>query len=323
MTTTASKTATTPALQIRGVTKTFDRITALDDVTFDVPRGSISGLLGPNGAGKTTLFSIIASFLHADAGRIQVLGVDIAHISQLQGRMTILPQDARFQRNVPIVEQLAFLRMLDGSSRAVAEDEVRHTLDLVGLSEYAHRGVHALSHGMIKRMGIAQAFLGEPEVILLDEPTAGLDPQNAKQIRDLIQHLQQLRGATTVISSHNLLEIQDLCDHVAILDEGALISCGTVDEVTGAGRSLDVKLSRALTDGEQDQLKALAEVVSIEAKGSNRYVLSLELTATSDADAVTAKLLRALLDLGVTPRGVATGSTLEEFFLRVTAKAGA
>ena len=109
---------TEPALRIDNLCKRFDDIAALDGVTFEVPAGSIFGLLGPNGAGKTTLFSIAAGFLAADSGSLRVLGTDISHIAELQGRMTILPQDAAFQRNVPILEQLVFLRRLDGSDTA-------------------------------------------------------------------------------------------------------------------------------------------------------------------------------------------------------------
>src|SRR5262245_47557705 len=221
-----------PALRIQNLAKAFGKTKALDDVSFDVPAGSIFGLLGPNGAGKTTLFSIAAGFLRADAGQLRVLGTDIAHVAELQGRMTILPQDASFQRNVPIMEQLMFFRRLDGSDPATAEREVIEAMEKVGIAEYRKRGVHALSHGMLKRLGIAQAFLGNPEVILLDEPTSGLDPQNARQIRDLVRQLQQEHRVTTVISSHNLAEIQELCDHVAILDKGVLRVAGPVEVIT-------------------------------------------------------------------------------------------
>ncbi len=305
---------TEPALCIRDLSKRFDQTKALDAVSFDVPQGSIFGLLGPNGAGKTTLFSIAAGFLSADAGSLRVLGVDIAHVAELQGRMTILPQDASFQKNVPILEQLAFLRQLDGSDRKTAEREVTEALELVGIAEYKKRGIHALSHGMLKRMGIAQAFLGQPEVILLDEPTSGLDPKNARQIRDLVRELQQRRQVTTVISSHNLAEIQELCDHVAILDHGRVMAAGAVDEITRAGRRLDLELPRELTADERARLGALAGVQAIEAKAARRYRLLL---ADGD-DQVVIAALRLLLDAGIAPRNVTTANSLEEFFLSVT-----
>ncbi|MBX3463209.1 MAG: ABC transporter ATP-binding protein [Planctomycetes bacterium] len=308
---------TEPAIRIRDLSKSFDRTKALDAVGFDVPVGSIFGLLGPNGAGKTTLFSIAAGFLRADSGSLRVLGVDIARVADLQGRMTILPQDASFQRNVPILEQLAFLRQLDGSDRATAEREVTEALELVGIAEYRKRGIHALSHGMLKRMGIAQAFLGQPEVILLDEPTSGLDPQNARQIRDLVRDLQRSRQVTTLISSHNLAEIQELCDHVAILDRGLVKAAGPVAEITRQGRMLEVELPRELTAAEQARLGEVPGVAAVEVRAPRRYRWSL----AADGDEVVIAVLRALLDLGLAPRNVSAGNSLEEYFLAVTGDA--
>lgn len=307
------------ALSIANLTKTFDRSTkALDDVGFDVPTGSIFGLLGPNGAGKTTLFSIAAGFLAADSGTIRVLDTDVEHISQLQGRMTILPQDAAFQRNVPILEQLLFFRLLDGQDRDIAEKEVIEALEKVGIADQRKRGIHALSHGMLKRMGIAQAFLGSPELIVLDEPTSGLDPQNARQIRDLIVELQQSRNVTTIISSHNLLEIQEMCDHVAILDKGKVKAAGSVDEITREGHMIEVETSRPLADGELAALGALNGVSVVADRGPRRYRVTLALAPAQSADEVIAAVLRRLLDDGVTPRALSEGNSLEEFFLQVT-----
>jgi ABC-type multidrug transport system ATPase subunit len=276
--------------------------------------------VGPNGAGKTTLFSLVASFLRPDAGRIEVLGIDVRRIAELRGRLTILPQDAQFQRNVPILEQLVFFRLLDGKTRAEAEEEVKKTLARVGLENQEKRGIHSLSHGMLKRLGIAQAFLGEPEVILLDEPTSGLDPQNARQIRDLIVELRP--RATTVISSHNLAEIQDLCDHVAILDLGKLVTVGSMADLTRSGKELDLELSRDLTEAERAALGSLPGVETVTAKGPGRYTLSLQLAADLDMEAVTGAVLRRLLELGLTPRRLSEGRSLEAQFLRLTAKNG-
>ncbi len=307
------------AVGIQNVSKSFGTIQALDGVSFEVPLNSVFGLLGPNGAGKTTLFSVIANFLKADAGSIDVLGIDVQQISKLQGRMSILPQDALFQRGVPILEQLTFFRLLDGKTKREAEEEVKTTLELVGLGDYVRRGVHALSHGMIQRLGLAQAFLGNPEVILLDEPTSGLDPENARHVRNLIRDLQE--HATVVISSHNLAEVQELCDHVAILDEGQLVSVGSMDELTRTGFQIDFTLARGLSEEETGKLRALTGVTGVQEKGRHKYTASLDLTGT-EGDTVTASFLRALLDMGITPRQFSEGSSLEEVFLKVTGKGG-
>jgi len=306
----------TPVVSVRNISKRFSDIHALVDVSFDVPPHSIFGLLGPNGAGKTTLFSVIANFIHADSGAIEVLGHDTRRISALQGRLTILPQDAAFQRNTPILEQLVFFRMLDGRDRATAESEVGRALELVGLGDYARRGARALSHGMMKRLGVAQAFLGSPEVILLDEPTSGLDPANARQIRELIRELRE--RTTVVISSHNLAEIEALCDHVAILDKGRLAACGTVAELTSASRELELRLSRPLNDSEMARLSAIAEVASVDARKAPDYMLRLKIGDGQDWDGVVAAVLRTVLDIGAVPRRLHEGQSLERHFLAVT-----
>lgn len=316
----------THVVSIQGLSKRFGRIQALNNVSFDVPSNSIFGLLGPNGAGKTTLFSIIADFLKADTGRIDVLGIDTRNIWQLRGRLSILPQDARFQRNVPILEQLVFFRLLAGRTTQQARGEVLQSLELVGLQSFAKRRVGSLSHGMVKRLEIAQAFLGNPEVILLDEPTAGLDPAASRQIRDLVKQLQQ--STTIIVSSHNLDEIQELCDHVAILNLGNLVLAGSVDEITLADREYNMTMSRPLQNNELKQISSIEGVRSIQmqshagtsqGKGSVEYLVRLNLSAENvNQDDVLASILRNILDMNVTPRKITEGRSLESQFLELT-----
>jgi ABC-type multidrug transport system ATPase subunit len=316
----------TNVVSIKELSKRFERVQALNKVSFDIPSNSIFGLLGPNGAGKTTLFSIVADFLKADTGTVEVLDIDTRYISRLQGRLSILPQDAQFQRNVPILDQLVFFRLLAGRTKKQANEEVLHSLELVGLKSVAKRRVNSLSHGMVKRLGIAQAFLGSPEVILLDEPTAGLDPASARQIRDLVKKLQQ--HATIVVSSHNLDEVQELCDHVAILDHGNLVLTGSVDEITRADREYNLSLSRPLQESELEKLTSIEGVRSIkmlstaaasQSKKSTDYLVTLNLSADHlDQDAVITPVLRTLLDMSITPRKLTEGRSLETQFLEVT-----
>ena len=316
----------TNVVSIKGLSKRFGNVQALNNVSFEVPSHSIFGLLGPNGAGKTTLFSIVADFLKADAGTIEVLDIDTRNISRLQGRLSILPQDAQFQRNVPILDQLVFFRLLAGSTKKKAQEEVIHSLDLVGLKSFAKRRVGSLSHGMVKRLGIAQAFLGHPEVILLDEPTAGLDPAAARQIRDLIKKLQE--RATIIVSSHNLDEIQELCDHVAILDHGNMVLAGSVDEITRADREYHLCLSRPLQNSELEQVSSIRGIRNIkmlpppgpgQGKGSAEYLVKLDLSGDgTDQDTAISAILRSVLKMDIAPRKLTEGRSLETQFLEVT-----
>jgi len=316
------------AITIKGVSKRFEKVQALDNVEFCVPEHSIFGLLGPNGAGKTTLFSIIADFLKPDSGRVEVLGIDTMEIYRLQGRLSILPQDAQFQNNVPILEQFIFFRLLSGATKIQAREEVLKTFELVGLQSVLKNKIGSLSHGMIKRLGIAQAFLGHAEVILLDEPTSGLDPANARQIRDIVKRLQE--KATIVISSHNMAEIQELCDHVAILNHGKLMLAGSVQELTMAHREYNLTLSRPINESEEksltsiegvSEIKMLSETAVIQNNVSAEYTFKLDLSdQNGDQDNVISALLHNILEMGITPRRLNEGRNLEKQFLEVTDK---
>lgn len=305
------------SISVRGLSKRFGSVQALADVDLDVPERSVFGVIGRNGAGKTTLFSVVAGFLRADSGSVSVLGS--ADLSANRGRFAILPQDAQFQRNVPIVEQLVYFRMLDGVSSNEAQSDVFGTLEAVGLADYRHQSVRSLSHGMLKRLGIAQAFLGHPELIMLDEPTSGLDPKGARQIRELIVELKS--RATVVISSHNLLELQGICDSVAVLDHGRLVRSGPLADIVGPASNIRFELSRELTPDEIGRLAALGGVESVrpEADETGPYVVSIEGgSGQPQKDMVVAAVLDWLLAQGVTPRSMTSTGTLESAFLQIT-----
>jgi len=305
-----------PAVSVQGLTKRFARVVALDDVRFDVPQGSLYGLLGPNGAGKTTLFSVAAGFLKPSGGRIEVLGVDVAEISRLRGRFSMLPQDARFQGGIPIVEQLIMFSRLNGLDAVAARAEAQRALEVVGLGEVGRRSARALSHGMMKRVQLCQAFLGNPEVVFLDEPTSGLDPENARHVRELVR---AMRGTKTVVfSSHNLQEIQDVCDHAAILHEGTLRLAGSMQELTGASFLVRVSLSQPLTPAAEAALRALPMTSDVERTGGNDFNLKWRLEGAGGKDEAMKALYATLAAHGLYPRSVFEGASLEARFLEIT-----
>ena len=182
------------AVDLRAVHKRFGLVHALKGAELRVPRGSIFALIGPNGAGKTTLFGLCCGFLTADAGVVEILGGKPDAL-RLKGRLGALPQDAMLGRDITIREHLVFLARLQGMALPQARSEAERVLALVDLGELGERRAGALSHGQVKRVGVAQAFLGEPELILLDEPTAGLDPRHAHDLRNLIR---SRRGNQTI-----------------------------------------------------------------------------------------------------------------------------
>ncbi len=310
--------ASAAAVTVKGISKTFGKQKALDDVSFEIPHHTVFGLLGPNGAGKTTLFSIMANFLKPQAGAIEVLGVNVDHIGELQGRLTILPQDALFQGNVPVREQLEFFARLNGMTKDAAAEETTRVLTMVGLLEAQKKNARALSHGMTKRLGIAQAFMGKPEVIVLDEPTAGLDPVNAAGVRRLIADIKTKHSATLIVSSHNLAEIQEICDAVAILNNGKLVECKSVKELTQATGVVRMTFGKKLSDEQLALLKRQAGVGEVTVDTQNEYHITMALAPDQTTDALIGNLVSELAKAGLVPRSVKEGASLEEKFLEAT-----
>jgi len=307
---------TAPAIDIKGITKKFARNTACDDITLQFPRGGIYGLLGPNGAGKTTLFSVIAGFLRPTSGTVEVLGIDNHRISELRGQLTILPQDAQFAANVPVIEQVIFYGQLNGRTRAEAEKDAEEALGLVGLAEAARGSANTLSHGMYKRVGIAQAFLGDPQVILLDEPTAGLDPTSAQTIRDLIVQLHK-EGVTLIVSSHNLAEIQKMCEAVAILDKGKLVTWSSVKDLTQADHVQRMTFARPLTEAEIAGVRAIEGVRDVVPDGETSYRIHVD-TSTKSMESLQGEIVSKLVTTNAIPRQIEDGVALEQKYLELT-----
>lgn len=306
-----------PAVEIRNITKRFGNFTALDNVSFDIPRKSLFGMLGPNGAGKTTLFSIAAGFVQPNEGSVTILGVPLSNISRLRGRLSMLPQDAAFQSGIPIIEQLALFGELSGMSRANATEAGMEALSMVGLQGWAKRSAKVLSHGMAKRVALCQAFLGNPEVIFLDEPTAGLDPENARKIRELIRSLT--RDSTVVLSSHNLKEIQEICDHACIIDKGQVKACGSMDSLTSAGKIFRITLPGGLPPALEHALAHNAHIAKVEPTGPDGFNLHLNVQQDQlDARDLMKFLYLTFLDADVYPTGIQEGGSLESIFLQIT-----
>jgi ABC-2 type transport system ATP-binding protein len=300
---------------INNVTKKFGSLVALDQVSFDIPEHSVFGVLGPNGAGKTTLFSIMAGFFRPAEGEVVIFGEKDQE--KLKGRLSILPQDAQFQSNIPIIDQLTYFLRLMGRAKSEAVGEVVRTLELVGLTDVMYGQATTLSHGMYKRLALAQAFLGGPELIILDEPTAGLDWQSAKQIRELVKKLKS--EATVIVSSHNMDEMRELCDHVAILNKGKLVKNGPVDEVAGVSYAVDCVLSRDLEEAEIAEIKAIGGIERFEKTGPAAYALNIFATLTKEnMDRALQIFFKYLNDRSVFIRSLTETNKLEDEYMRLT-----
>jgi len=209
-----------------GLVKRYGHRTALDGFTLAVPTGSILGLVGPNGSGKTTWMSCVAGLVHATAGTIEHTG-----------RLGLLPQDSELPLEMTPRALLAGYARLAGMTTKAADEAARKILARVNLAGRMDTPVKSLSHGMRKRAMTAQCFVDNPDILLLDEPMNGLDPEEAERLRNLI--LEGKGTRTTVISSHNLLDLQRLCTHVAFVDSGKVVRTGSIAELTAEGQSLE------------------------------------------------------------------------------------
>jgi ABC-type multidrug transport system ATPase subunit len=301
-------------VSIRGLRKVYGSVVAVDDMNMEVPRGSLFGLLGPNGAGKSTTFGICCGWLRPTAGEASLLGVPSDRLHELRGRLSALPQDAWFPRHIPVHVQLTHFGRLAGLSGAEAQRETERVIDQVGLSEAAGRKGIELSHGMLKRIGLAQALIGKPEVVFLDEPTSGLDPASGRKIKDVIAGL--VPEATVVISSHNLAEIQEICTDGAILDHGKLVVKGTIDDLTRRGAEIAVEV-RAGADIPEAKLRGAFGAEQIDVQPG---IVRITFSSQRDVAEVIAEAMRILLDAGVPVLGVRRGTSLETAFLEITGK---
>ncbi|MDP7111736.1 MAG: ABC transporter ATP-binding protein [Myxococcota bacterium] len=304
----------TTAIRVAGLRKRYRRRGpwALDDFEMEVPTGVITGVVGPNGAGKTTLFSVICGYLRPDAGDVDILGQGPFDPWSLKGRLGALPQDASLDDRLTCREFLLYVGRLHGLSRPAALADADRTLGELNLADRATDRIGTLSHGMRRRLASASALLGRPELVLLDEPTAGLDPA---QSRDLRQLLLRMRGRSTLlVSSHNLDELERICDHLVLVDHGRCTRRGTVDEITGRGRHVAWELGPG-----QLPLDALREALpdhgfSWEPGADGGRLIQVPPPGT-DLDAAAVEVARILAAATVAIRAVRRGRSLEESFL--------
>ncbi|KZK68812.1 ABC transporter ATP-binding protein [Shewanella baltica] len=258
-------------IQCQGLSQLYGSKKALNDVNFSLEAGAPIALVGPNGAGKTTLFSLLCGYLSPSAGTITLLG-EAPNSPKLLGKIAALPQDAVLDPNLTIVSQLSFFARLQGMGVEQARQEAIRVLTLVDLADVAEQKPPSLSHGMSKRVSIAQALIGSPELVLLDEPTAGLDPANAKKVRELVKALSPT--TTFMISSHNLDELEKLCDQVLYLDKGQLSQAVSMHASTDSDY-LTLTMQSCDSDLLQAEVAKLAGVVNVSSKQSKVFIIKL------------------------------------------------
>lgn len=230
----------TTVIETRGLTKTYGTVRALDGLDLTIPRGGVYGVLGPNGAGKSTLFRILLGLIRPTDGTATIMNGpvgDIAHM-RLTGSMIETPRYPPYMTARQVLRWLALEHGITGTA------DIPYWLERVGLSEAADRRVRGFSVGMMQRLGVAAALISKPDLIILDEPTSGMDPPGIQEMRALIRSLAHDDGLTVVLASHQLLEVQRVCDRVAILNKGKLVREGAVSELTAVGERLRLAVAQ-------------------------------------------------------------------------------
>ncbi|MEP0814486.1 MAG: ABC transporter ATP-binding protein [bacterium] len=223
------------ALCVNGLTKSYGDVRALAGLSFSVAPGEVYGLLGPNGAGKSTAISIIATLLQPDSGEVSVLGRDVrANPAAAKTLLGVIPQDVAIYRELTGRENLAFFGTLYGLSGAKLKSRVDEVLSLVGLADVAGRRAATYSGGMKRRLNIGASLIHEPPLVLLDEPTVGVDPQSRNHIFELVLELKS-RGTSFLYTTHYMEEAERLCGRVGIIDGGRIIAEGTIAELIALG----------------------------------------------------------------------------------------
>jgi len=307
----------TPAIEFAGINKVYRRrfggvqVAALSNISFEVARGEVCAFLGPNGAGKTTSMNILMGFIYASSGRSRVLGYEPGDV-RAKERIGFLPENFAFYRYLNAEKLLQFHLRLSGRQLADPAALIASLLAKVKLDTYKGLKIGKYSRGMVQRLGIAQALLGDPELLVLDEPTSGLDPAGRKEVRDLILALKA-EGKTIFLSSHILSEVEQICDRVIIIDRGHMVRAGTMQEMLAEDNRVEIivdQLPEALEQAVKEQgasLEREAHRVRIAVDVAHKRALA-EMLWASGCDVVS-----------LTPMK----SSLEDTFLKLVAEGGA
>ncbi len=283
-----------PVIHGRGLTKIFknfwgrNKVAALTDVDIDVSEGCIFGLLGPNGAGKSTLIKLIIGHLYPTRGQLAVLGASPRDV-KAKARLGFLPEQSYLYKDLTAQETLRYFGEILNLSRAQIDSRSGQLLEMVGLESVRKRRIGEFSHGMNRRMGLAQALLNDPDFLILDEPTAGMDPVGCREVKDLIITLGK-RGKTVLLSSHLLADVEDVCDEILLLLGGRVQSTGSVAELLKV-RERTVMEFPTVSDATLRQAKAALageiddEAITTRSPSEDLETYFLKMVAAGDAEA--------------------------------------
>ena len=273
-------------IHIESLTKYYNDLCAVDQISFDITKGEIMGLLGPNGAGKTTTLQILTGFLRPTSGSIRVKDYSIDEDSlQIKKLLGYLPESAPLYHDMLVYDYLDYVANLRGIDSLKKISRIRHLADLCGISEVMHKTINELSKGFKQRVGLAHAMMDDPEILVLDEPTSGLDPNQIIEIRDIIKQIGKEK--TVILSTHILSEAEATCDRIVIINKGKIVANDTTQTLkqSASGSNLiNISLQNAEFESVKQQLTSISEISDIVQASDDNGILNLELTCTFSAD---------------------------------------
>ena len=291
-------------VEVDRLRKRFGDVNAVDDFSFTVEAGQVCGLLGPNGAGKTTTLRVLMGLERATAGRVALFGDPVTPSGAQLARVGAMVEQAAF---VPHLSGLTNLRLWwEAAGTPFAQADVDGALAVAALGDAVHRKVRTYSQGMKQRLGLARLLLARPELLVIDEPTNGLDPGEIREVRALIGRLTE-RGATVLLSSHHLSEVEQVCTHVVVMNKGRLIARGTVTELIASGSNVYIEVDDR--DRAREILRTVPGVHRVTLQGDGIVV---EVTTAQRAD-----LAAALVAAGVRLETLMATQRLEDAFLEL------
>jgi ABC-2 type transport system ATP-binding protein len=308
-------------IEVENLTKRYGPTLAVSGVSFSVQKGEILGFLGPNGAGKTTTMRVITGFLPPTEGKVSVAGYDVANEPlEAKRRTGYLPETPPIYPDMTVSEYLAFVARIKGVSRREIKSRLDETMQKCAVADVQHRQVGKLSKGYRQRVGLAQALIHNPDVLVLDEPTAGLDPKQIIETRDLIKGLEGQH--TVILSTHILPEVSKTCHRVVVINAGQIVAVGTPDELTRRLQGFETVM--VTVEGPAaaiiEKFQRVVGVNLVEPKDSRDGRVTLEVHSEKEKD-VRAELARATVESGWKLFELKTsGLSLEEIFLKLTTK---
>lgn len=308
-----------PIIELSGLTKRYGSLTAVDKLDLRINTGEVFGLLGPNGAGKTTTILMMLGLSEPSAGKAQVCGYNASRYPiEVKRKVGYLPDRVGFYGNMTALENLVFIARLNGLDDQQARDRATELLDIVGLSEVVEKEVSTFSRGMKQRLGLADVLIKQPSVIILDEPTLGIDPKGVREFLELIKRLSREQKLTVLLSSHHLQQVQRVCDRVGIFVKGKLLVEGSIDNLAkellnrdGHSTRIQLQAGTVLSEELKNKLAAL--------DGVNTWAMEADTIQVQTEREQTAALVRFLvgqgLDIvGVQQRRYALDEIYEKYF---------